>query len=96
MTGRPGPPSQSEESRRKLAELTASRPYDGRYVRLCENRGGWHYAGLFGVCTRVSEDGRFLALVVEEDPEGRWPAGTEVIAEIDHETVPAFFGKAGS
>jgi hypothetical protein len=83
-------PSQSTDAQCLIAKLRASRPYDGRHVTLCESRGGWKYQGLSGICTRLAADRRHMVLVVEHDPEGYWPIGMEILAEIDHETVPMF------
>jgi hypothetical protein len=83
----------SPDIERQIAELRASRPYDGRRVTLREKRGGWRYAGVSGVCTRISADGRRMAILVEDDPDGHWPAGLEILAEIDHESVPDFAGR---
>ena len=74
----------------EIAELRTSRPYDGRRVTLHESRGGWKWIGISGVCTRLAADGRHMVLLVEHDPEGHWPVGMEILAELDHESVPVF------
>ena len=83
-------PAQSPDIQRQLAELRASRPYDGRRVTLRESRGGWKYQGLSGICAHLAADHHYMVLVVEHDPEGYWPIGMEILAELDHETVPMF------
>jgi hypothetical protein len=88
-------PSQSPNSQSLISELNTSRPYDGRLVQLRESRGGWRYTGISGVCTRFAEDRRHMVIVVEHDPDDYWPVGMEILAELDSETVPVFFGSAG-
>lgn len=78
------------EIKDRIAELNASRPYDGRRVMLHENRGGWKWVGLGGVCTRLAADGCQLVMIVETDPEGYWPVGAELLVDIDDETTPRF------
>jgi hypothetical protein len=80
----------SPDIQRQIAELRASRPYDGRRVTLRESRGGWKYEGLTGICTRLAADRRHMVLIVEHDPNGYWPIGMEILAELDHESVPLF------
>lgn len=75
---------------RQIAELRATRPYDGRRVTLRESRGGWKYEGLSGTCAHFAADHHYMVLVVEHDPEGYWPIGMEILAELDHESVPVF------
>lgn len=77
-------------TQQKIATLHKTRPYDGRKVVLHEVRGGWHFNGLEGVCRRISGDGKQLVMMVEYDPEGFWPAGMEVLVDVDHETRPYF------
>jgi hypothetical protein len=89
-------PTLSTKIRNQITELRASRPYDGRRVQLRESRGGWKYTGLSGVCTHLAADKHYMVLVVEHDPEGYWPVGMEILAELDHETVPVFFGHEGN
>lgn len=84
------PPEQAAVHQARVAELCASRPYDGRRVTLQEDRGGWKYIGLSGVCTRLSSDERQMVLMVEQDPEDYWPVGIELLVDLDHETVPLF------
>ena len=74
----------------KIAELRASRPYDGRFVTLHESRGGWKWIGISGICTHVAEDASFMVILVENDPDNYWPIGMEILAEIDDESVPVF------
>jgi len=74
-----------------IAELHVTRPYDGRRVGICEKRAGWSFAGISGICLRRSEDGRHMIVVVENDPDGQWPVGAEVLVELDHESVPVFY-----
>ena len=80
----------SPNIRRMIAELRASRPYDGRRVTLRESRGGWSYTGISGICTRLAADNRHMVLLVENDPESYWPVGMEILAQLDNETVPVF------
>lgn len=75
---------------RRIDELRATRPYDGREVVLMESRGGWHWNGVRGICTRLAQDGRSMVLAVDEDPDGYWPHGMEILAELDSETRPYF------
>ena len=75
---------------RQIAGLHASRPYDGRRVTLRENRGGWRWTGLSGICVRLAADKSYMVLLVENDPEGYWPVGMEILAQLDAETVPLF------
>lgn len=89
-------PSQSPDAQSLISKLNISRPYDGRLVQLRESREGWHYTGISGVCTRFAEDGRLMVIVVEHDPRDYWPVGMEILAELDSETVPVFFGSAGN
>jgi len=37
-----------------------------------------------------------MVIVVEHDPRDYWPVGMEILAELDSETVPVFFGSAGN
>ena len=83
-------PTQSAECQARVAELLATRPVDGRRVQLRENRGGWRYTGLTGICERLSEDGKQLVINVEHDPESYWPAGSLLLVDLDHETQPVF------
>lgn len=80
----------SEPIIRQIAELNASRPYDGRRVTLRETRGGWTWAGISGICVRLAEDNHYMVLLVENDPDNHWPVGMEILAELDEETVPIF------
>lgn len=80
----------SPDIQRRIDELRTSRPYDGRRVTLRETRGGWTWLGISGVCTRLAEDGRLMVLQVEHCPDGYWPIGMEILAELDDETVPIF------
>jgi len=80
----------STDIQRHITELRASRPYDGRRVTLRESRGGWKYTGLSGICTHLAADRHYMVLVVEHDPEGYWPIVMEILAELDHESVPMF------
>lgn len=89
-------PVQSPDSRQHIAELYATRPYDGRRVTLRESRGGWKFAGLSGICMRLAADRSLMVLAVEHDPENYWPFGMEILVALDHETVPAFSGPEGS
>lgn len=89
-------PTLSAEIQQKIAELRASRPYDGRRVALRESRGGWRYQGLSGICLYLAADERYMVLRVVHDPEGYWPVDMEILAELDHETVPDFFGHEGN
>jgi hypothetical protein len=73
-----------------IARLRSSRPYDGRRVTLTERRGGWRYQGIIGTCTRRSEDGKLMTIVVDHDPDSYWPVGMEILADIDDDTVPHF------
>lgn len=86
-------PSLSSDAQRLIADLRATRPYDGRRVTLCESRGGWKFEGLTGVCMHLAADHRLMVLKVEHDPEDYWPIGMEILAELDHESVPAFHGR---
>ena len=83
-------PTLSSDIQHQIAQLRASRPYDGRRVTLRESRGGWKYEGLTGICTRLSAERSYMVLVVEHDPEGYWPIGMEILANLDHESVPMF------
>ena len=77
----------------QIAELTATRPYDGRRVEMREKRGGWRYTGVCGVCgvcTRRSADGRLLVVMIEDDPDEYWPVGMEILVQVDSESVPVF------
>lgn len=74
----------------QIAKLHASRPYDGRHVTLREKRGGWRYTGISGICTRLAADNRYMVLLVENDPDGYWPVGMEILVQLDNETVPDF------
>lgn len=73
-----------------IAKLCLTRPRDGRFVTLKENRGGWKYTGLSGVCKCLSEDGTRMVLIVENDPEKGWPVGSDVLVELDDETAADF------
>lgn len=84
------PPALSAEIQRQIAELRASRPYDGRRVTLHENRGAWKWLGLSGICAHLAADNHYMVLVVENDPEGYWPVGMEILAELDDETSAVF------
>ena len=83
-------PKLSPDIQRQIAELCTSRPYDGRRVMLHESRGGWKYTGLTGICAYLAADNHYMVLVVEHDPEGYWPVGMEILAELDDESVPVF------
>ena len=83
-------PKLSAAIQHQIAELHASRPYDGRRVTLRETRGGWTWVGINGICLRIAADRHYMVLLVENDPEGYWPVGMEILAELDHETVPMF------
>lgn len=83
-------PTLSPDIQRQIAELRASRPYDGRHVTLLESRGGWKYTGLSGICVHLAADYHYMVLVVDHDPEDYWPIGMEILAELDYETVPYF------
>jgi hypothetical protein len=89
-------PILSTDIQQQIAELRASRPYDGRRVTLRESRGGWEYEGLSGICTHLAADRNYMVLVVEHDPEGYWPIGMEILAELDHESVPVFHDDEGN
>jgi hypothetical protein len=80
----------SLEIQQQIAELRATRPYDGRRVTLHESRGGWKWIGLTGICVHLAADRHFMVLRVEHDPEGHWPVGMEILAELDEESVPVF------
>lgn len=80
----------SDERAERIGGLIASRPYDGRRVTLRETRGGWTYTGISGVCTRISANGDHMVILVENDPDGYWPVGTEILAQIDADSVPVF------
>ncbi len=84
-------PMLSPDSQHHIAKLRATRPYDGRRVTLRESRGGWRYEGLTGVCMHLAADHSYMVLKIAHDPEGYWPIGMEILAELDHESVPAFF-----
>ena len=86
---KPMPPL-SPDIQQRIAELRSSRPYDGRNVTLLEKRADWRYTGISGICTRLAADRRHMVLVVEHDPQGYWPIGMEILAELDHESVPEF------
>lgn len=81
---------QSPECQRLVAELNASRPYDGRRVTIRETRGGWTWMVLSGICTRLAADERHMVLWVEHDPDSYWPVGMELLADLDEESVPIF------
>lgn len=83
-------PTLSAAIQRQIRELRATRPYDGRRVTLHESRGGWKWVGLSGICTYLAADHHYMVLIVENDPEGYWPVGMEILAELDDETVPVF------
>lgn len=83
-------PTLSPDILHQIAELRATRPYDGRRVTLCESAGGWHWKGIQGICLFLADDRHYMVLLVEHDPKGHWPAGMEILAELDHETVPQF------
>jgi len=83
-------PEQALEHRQRVAELLVSRPHDGRKVTLRENRGGWRYEGLSGICECLSEDGSHMVLKVEHDPESYWPLGSTLLVVLDHETYPMY------
>lgn len=71
-------PILSPDIQRQIAELRASRHYDGRRVTLHESRGGWKWTGLRGICTHLAADHHYMVLVIEHDPEGYWPIGMEI------------------
>lgn len=83
-------PILSTDVQRRITELRATRPYDGRRVTLHESRGGWKYTGISGICACLAADHHYMVIVVEHDPEDYWPAGMEILAELDHESVPMF------
>lgn len=83
-------PTLSLDIQRRIAELRATRPYDGRQVTLHESCGGWKWTGISGICAHLAVDRHYMVLVVEHDPQGHWPVGMEILAELDHETVPQF------
>jgi len=89
-------PTLSPDIQQQIAELRATRPYDGRRVMLRESRGGWKYTGLSGVCLHLAADHRHMVLVVEHDPDNYWPIGMEILAELDHESVPVFSSHEGN
>ena len=89
-------PTLAPDIQRKIAELRATRPYDGRRVRLRESRNGWKYTGLSGICTHLAADCHTMTLLIEEDPEDYWPAGMEILVDLDHETIPLFDDYEGS
>jgi hypothetical protein len=89
-------PKLSVEIQQQIADLRVTRPYDGRRVTLQESRGGWKYTGLTGICLHLAADNHYMVLRVEHDPEGYWPVGMELLAELDHETVPVFCGHEGN
>lgn len=74
----------------QVAELKASRPYDGRRVTLKETRAGWTFTGISGICTRLASDRRRMVILVEHDPDSYWPIGMEILAELDEESVPVW------
>jgi hypothetical protein len=88
-------PILSPDIQRQIAELRATRPYDGRRVTLHESRGGWKWVGLRGVCMHLAADRSRMVLVVEHDPEYHWPVGMEILAELDEESVPVFSDREG-
>jgi hypothetical protein len=83
-------PILSPDIQRQIAELRASRPYDGRRVTLRESRGGLEYEGLSGICTHLAADHHHMVLMVEHDPESYWPIGMAILVELDHESIPMF------
>lgn len=83
-------PTLSPAIQQQIADLRASRPYDGRRATLHESRGGWKWVGLRGICTHLAADRHYMVLVIEHDPEGYWPVGMEILAELDDESVPVF------
>jgi len=83
-------PTLSPDVQQRIAELRSSRPYDGRRVTLHESRGGWKYTGISGICTYLAADRHYMVIVIDHDPEGYWPVGMEILAELDHESVPMF------
>lgn len=89
-SGRWSRPQQISRHQLRLLELIETRPRDGRFVELRENRGGWHFAGLSGTCECVSDDGSELVMIVADDPNGYWQAGTRILVGLDRETT-AFF-----
>ncbi len=89
-------PILSPDIQRQIAELRATRPYDGRRVTLHESRGGWKWTGLRGICAHLATDRHHMVLVVEHDPEDYWPVGMEILAELDHESVPMFHDNEGN
>lgn len=89
-------PILSSNIQRQIAELRATRPYDGRRVTLHESRGGWKYTGLSGICVHLSADHHYMVLMVEHDPNDYWPVGMEILAELDHESVPVFGDREGN
>lgn len=85
----------STDVQRRIAELRATRPFDGRHVTLLETRDGWKYTGVSGICTRLATDNRHMVLLVEHDPDGHWPIGMTILAELGDDpdlglTVPIF------
>ena len=89
-------PTQSPDSQQLIAELRATRPYDGRRVTLQEKRGGWQWTGIRGVCLHIAADYRLMVLVVEHDYEDRWPVGAEILVELDEESFPVFGDHEGN
>lgn len=83
-------PTQSTDTQQRIAELRATRPYDGRRVTLRESRGVWKWTGIRGVCLHIAADYRLMVLVVEHDPENYWPVGAEILVELDEESFPVF------
>lgn len=57
-------------------------PRHGSRVTIHENRGGWCWWGLQGVCIAISARDEFMLLEVEFDPEGFWPRGRRVLVEL--------------
>ena len=89
-------PTLSDDIQQRIADLRATRPYDGRHVTLHESRGGWKWTGIRGICTHLAADHHYMVLVIEHDPEGYWPVGMEILAELDHESVPLFHDGEGN
>ena len=83
-------PILSPDTQQRIADLRATRPYDGRRVTLRESRGGWKFEGLTGTCMHLAADHHYMVLKVEHDPEEYWPVDMEILAELDDESVPAF------
>lgn len=89
-------PTQSLDAQRQIAELRATRPYDGRRVALREARGTWKWTGIRGICLHIAADYRLMVLAVEHDPEDYWPVGAEILVELDEESFPVFGDHEGN